>query len=111
MAKYFGKIGFLQTKETSDGVYEEDITERNYYGDVLNYYVRPSESSDGFNDNIRINNKISIISDSFAVRNLGYMKYATWKGACWKIHSAEVIFPRIILTLGDLYNEPTKTTS
>lgn len=111
MAKYFGKIGYLQTIETSDGVYEEKLTERNYYGDVLNYYIRPSENSGGFNDNIRVNNKISIVSDSFAIENLGYMKYITWKGTMWKIHSAEVAFPRIILTLGDLYNVQTERTT
>ena len=107
MAKYFGKIGYFQTVEASDGVYEERITERNYYGDVLNYYVKPSDNSDGLNENIRINNKISIVSDSFAIENIGYMKYLTWRGTRWKIQTAEIAFPRIILTLGDLYNEPT----
>lgn len=107
MAKYFGKIGYLFTAEKEDGVYEEQTEVRSYYGDVLNYYIRPSENSDGLNDNIRINNKISIISDSFAIENLGYMKYIEWKGTYWKIRSVEIEFPRIILTLGDLYNEPT----
>lgn len=107
MAKYFGKIGYLLTVEKEDGVYEEQTAVRSYYGDVLNYYMKPSENSDGLNDNIRVNNKISIISDSFAIDNLGYMKYIEWKGTKWKIRSAEIEFPRIILTLGDLYNEPT----
>lgn len=107
MAKYFGKIGYLRTEETSDGVYEEKITEKSYYGDVLNYYVKPSESSDGLNDNVRVSNKISIVSDSFAIKNVGYMKYLIWKGTRWKIQTAEIAYPRIILTLGDLYNEQT----
>lgn len=104
MAKYFGKIGYVYTEETSDGVYEEQAIERSYYGDVLNYYVKPSENANGLNDNVRLNNKISIISDSFAVSHLGYMKYLEWNGSKWKIQSAEIMFPRIILTLGDLYN-------
>lgn len=107
MAKYYGKIGYAEVIETVPGVYEEQITERSYYGDVINYHVKPSDNADGLNDNIRISNKISIVSDSFAMEHIGYMKYLTWKGSRWKIQSAEIAFPRITLTLGDLYNEQT----
>ena len=107
MAKYYGKIGYSQTVETAEGVYEEQIVERSYYGDVVNYYVKPSESSEGLNSNVRVSNKISIVSDSFAMKHVGYMKYLVWKGIRWKIQTAEIAFPRILLTLGDLYNEPS----
>ena len=32
--KYYGKIGYGATEETRPGVYEERITEREYYGEV-----------------------------------------------------------------------------
>lgn len=95
------------TKETTPGVYEETIVEKNYYGDILSCYIRPSESTDNLHDNIRINNKISIISDSFAMSNYGYMKYLTMGGIAWKITNVEVVYPRLILTIGEIYNGPT----
>lgn len=95
------------TAETVPGVYEEKVTERSYYGDVLSYYLRPSDPADKLNDDIRVNNKISIVSDSFAMENFGYIKYLRWGGAAWAISNVEVAYPRLILTLGGLYNGPT----
>ena len=111
MAKFFGKIGYLQTAEKVPGVYSEEITEQSYYGDVLSYYIRPSEKGEGLNDNVRLNNKVSIVSDSFAMDNIGYMKYVVWGKTCWKITNVEVSYPRLILTLGEQYNGPTAETT
>lgn len=111
MGKYFGAVGYFLTEETTPGVYEETIVEKNYYGDTLSYYIRPSESTDSLHDNIRINNKISIISDSFAMHNLGYMKYLKWGNVAWKISNVEVVYPRLILTIGEIYNGPTAETT
>ena len=35
MAKWFGTIGFADTVEIRPGVWEEQITEAKYYGDVI----------------------------------------------------------------------------
>lgn len=107
MAKYYGAIGFLRTVEDpkSKGVWVEEITERNYYGDVLSNRYK-SENGTGLNDDVAIQNTISILGDSFANKNLGYMKYLTWMGSKWKISSIEVAYPRLILSIGGLYNGP-----
>ena len=107
MAKYFGKVGYLQTEETVPGVFSEHIEERNYYGDILSNYIKTSETGEGLNDNLRLNHKISIVSDSFAMNNFGYMKYLTMGGVRWTITNVEVAYPRLILTVGEVYNGPT----
>ena len=103
MAKIYGKIGYGQTVETSDGVYEETITIRNYYGELLRN-SRTLQSSDSVNDNINIANQISIIADPFANNNFHSMRYIEFRGSKWKITNVEVQYPRLILTIGGVYN-------
>lgn len=103
MAKWFGKIGFAETKETTPGVWEEQITEREYFGD-LTRNTRRLQSSENLNDNITIANEISIISDPFANQNFHAMRYVEFMGTKWKVSTVEVQYPRLILSLGDIYN-------
>lgn len=104
MPKYFGKIGFMETRETAPDVWTEEITEREYSGDVLRVQKR-WQGSDHLNDNLAINNRISILSDPFAYNNFQSIRYATWMGAKWKVTSVEVAYPRLLLDLGGVYNE------
>ena len=104
MAKFFGKIGYAETKQTSPGVWEEEITERDYFGD-LTRNTRRLQSSGNLNDNIVVANDISIIADPFANQNFHSMRYVEFMGTKWKISNVEVQYPRLILTLGDQYNE------
>ena len=103
MAKYYGVIGYADTVETAPGVYEEQITERNYYGELVRN-TRRLQTSDQVNDNINIANEISIIADPFATQNFHAMRYIEFMGAKWKITNVEVRYPRLILTIGGLYN-------
>lgn len=103
MAKYYGVIGYAETVETAPGVYEEQITERNYYGELVRN-TRRLQTSDRVNDNINIANEISIIADPFATQNFHAMRYIEFMGAKWKITNVEVRYPRLILTIGGLYN-------
>lgn len=106
MAKFYGVIGYGETKETSLGVWEEVITERNYYGDVLQF-SRRWDSGENLNDNLNVSNRISIVADPFAYSNFHLMRYVVWQGAKWKITNIEVQYPRMILTIGGVYNEQT----
>lgn len=103
MAKWFGTIGFAETVETSPGVWEEQITKRNYYGD-LTRNTRRLQSADKLNDDIVINNELSIVSDPYANEHFYNMRYVEFQGAVWKITNVEVQYPRLILSLGGLYN-------
>ena len=103
MAKWCGKVGYAITAETEPGLWEPVIVERKYYGDLIsNRWKR--QNSGGINDDINISNSISIIADPFANQNLGYMAYVEYMGTKWKISDVEIQFPRLILTVGGLYN-------
>ena len=103
MAKFYGKIGYAVTEETTPGVWVEQITERSYYGDIVRN-TRRLQASENLNDNINISNEISIVADPYANQNFQLMRYVEFMGAKWKISNVEVKYPRLILTIGGLYN-------
>ena len=104
MAKFYGEIGFGTSIETSPGVYEDQVTTRNYYGDLIKN-TRRLESSGSVNDDVNISNQISIVTDPYANENFYAMRYVKFMGAKWKISDVEVQYPRLILTIGGVYNE------
>lgn len=103
MAKFYGVIGYAVTKMTEQGIYEEQIVETEYVGDVIRNTRRLREGSK-INDDINISNQISIIADPYAANNFHTMRYVVFMGAKWKISEVDVQYPRLILTLGGLYN-------
>lgn len=103
MAKFFGKIGFVQTVETEPGVWEEEATERNYRGDLVRVARRLS-TSNSVNDNITVSNQINIVADPYAQLNFLYIKYVVYLGVKWKVDNVEVQYPKLILTMGEKYN-------
>lgn len=103
MAKWYGTVGYSTTSETTPGVWSEEILERPYYGDLDRNIYHPS-SSDKVNDDIIVNNQISIVADAYAYENFQHMKYVTFMGAKRKISSVEVRHPRLVLVIGGLYN-------
>ena len=96
MAKFYGVIGYAVTEETKPGVWAERIIERMYYGD-LTRNTRRLQSAEQLNDN-------SIVADPFANENFHSMRYVEFMGAKWKVTSVEVQYPRLILTVGGVYN-------
>lgn len=105
MAKFYGKIGYIQTVESEPGYWEEKAIEREYYGDITRNISRYQEINQ-VNDNIVINNMLSVVADPYANENFQHMRYVVWMGTKWKITNVEVQYPRIILNLGGVYNEP-----
>jgi len=104
MAKYAGKIGFVETIETRPGVWEEKVVaEPEYYGDILRQ-SRMWQGSENLNDDLNVSNQISIVADPYAFHHFHSMRYIYWFGTRWKISNVEVKFPRLILTLGGVYN-------
>lgn len=103
MNKFYGKIGYAITKETTPGVWVEQIVERSYYGDVIRN-IRRLQSSENLNDDINVSNEISIVADAFANQNFHSMRYVEYMGTKWKVSSIEVKYPRLILSMGGVYN-------
>lgn len=103
MAKFYGAIGFAETVETDPGVWEEKIVEHSYSGDLIRN-IRKLEPASSVNDNVNITNEISIVADPYAEQNMYAMRYVVFKGSKWKISSVEVNYPRLLLSIGGLYN-------
>lgn len=105
MARWSGIVGYeLEQTETKPGVWTDTIAERPYKGDTIRLSSRWSTNSDSVNDDLTIDNQISIVADQFAYKNFTSMKYIEFMGAKWKITNIEVRRPRLILTIGGLYN-------
>ena len=103
MAKFYGNVGYIKSVEIEPGIWDNKVTECPYFGDVIRNTSR-FQSSGEVNDDITTNNNISILADPYANENFHYMRYVEFMGAKWKIINAEVKCPRIILTLGGVYN-------
>lgn len=103
MAKFYGVIGYVETSETSPGVWTETVTERTYSGDVLKN-VKRWQASERLNDDLVVNNLISILADPFTYEHAHAIRYVKWLGASWKVTNVEVQRPRLILTIGGVYN-------
>lgn len=106
--KFYGPVGYGVTEESSPGVWTDQIVERNYFGDVLKNYKK-SSTGESINDNIEVSNNISIISDPYALNHFHTIKYVKWMGAAWKVSAVDVQYPRLILTIGGVYNGETLT--
>ena len=107
--KFHGIIGYATVREGTGeniGIDEDVIEERPYFGDVLRN-SRKYEKGESVLDELRIDNKISVVADAYAWDNFFKMKYVQWMGALWKITNVEVERPRLILTIGGVYNGPT----
>lgn len=108
--KFYGPVGYAQTVETVPGVHKEVITERNYSGDVEKNIAKWRDG-EHLNVNLDVSNRLSIIADPFAYENFHLMRYIQWMGAKWEIISVSVLRPRLILTIGGVYNEQTPGTT
>lgn len=102
MAKFYGVVGYIINELLRPGVWEEQVTERTYSGDILRSSVQ-AQASGGVNDNFTLANDISIISDPFANRNFQFIRYVEVSGTKWKIVKVDIRYPRLILTTGGLY--------
>lgn len=110
MSKWFGMVGYGITSEDTPGVWKLEIIERPYYGDITRT-VASYQQGDGLNDDIVLKNDISIIADPYALQNFASMRYVIIGGARWKVRSVEVQRPRLVISLGGVYNGPTPDTS
>lgn len=106
MARFHGEVGYGNPQETAPGVWTNVITEFPYTGDVIRN-TRKLESGEGLNDDITVGNSISILADQFAIDNFHKIKYVRWMGEDWTVTNVEVRFPRLILSLGGVYNGTT----
>lgn len=104
MARFSGKIGYVEYSETSPGVWTSpDIIERQYYGDLVKH-SRKWGPSDVANSNIVFSQDISIVADPYLYEHLHNMRYVIFQGVKWSIASFEIDRPRVRITMGEEYH-------
>lgn len=107
MNKWYGVIGFAEeTIETAPSVFEESIVEKKYYGDVKKNNRRYA-LTDTVNGNITVSNQLSVISDPYIQNHFYSIRYVTFQGVKWTVTNVDVEWPRLILTLGGVWNGPS----
>ena len=108
MARFYGEVGYGESIETppQSGIWVDKITEFEYQGDVIRD-TRQLAQGQQVNEDITVNNAISIVADEYATANFFNIKYVRWMGVLWIVTSVEVRAPRLILNLGSVYSGPT----
>lgn len=101
--RFHDKVGFVDGEvETRPGVWEPNIVERFYYGDVLKDYRR-WENGYSSNDTLAVANTISINADAYAYEHFDAIRYVYFGRAKWRVATVEISKPRIKLTIGGVY--------
>lgn len=102
MSRFSGKLGFVMTRETEEGVWLEDFVELPVKGVIRSLYVR-NDNSASVNTNLRLTNEISVLMDSNIQAYIQTLKYVVWKGSKWEVQSIGVNYPRLTVNLGGPY--------
>ena len=102
MARFLDKVGFAPEAELVDDVWTASIVERPYKGEVLEE-TRSLEPSEKVEDNIRLQNRIRIIGDAFALQNFSNIRYVLLHGTRWTVNTVSVERPTLLLSLGGVY--------
>lgn len=109
MAKFAGGIGYGESVEKAPGVWEDNIVEYPYFGDVIRN-TRKLSDGQSVNNDISVNNSISIVADAYANEHFFAIRYIRWAGTLWTVTDVEVQRPRLLLRLGGVYNGPEAPT-
>lgn len=106
MSKRFsGAVGYGTSEQTAPGVWEDKISERQYFGDVIRN-SRNERSAEKVNAEIVVSNSISIVADAYANDHFFDIRYVMWMGKPWIVSEVLVEAPRLVLRLGGVYNGP-----
>ena len=108
MARFSGNVGFIENTETGVSKWTNNETVRHYFGDVQRL-VKRTENGQGVNSDLNISNEISIVADPYAREHFFAIQWVEWQGVKWKVNSAEVLYPRLILSLGGIWHGDTET--
>ncbi len=103
--KFYGAVGYGQNVESTPGVWADEITEVTYLGDVVRNTRRLVDGTK-VNDDLTVGNLISIVADAYALENFFAIRYVVWNNIRWVVSNVEVQSPRLLLTLGVVYNGP-----
>lgn len=107
--RFHGPVGYAHDNVESfpgSGVWVDKVVEKNLYGNVTRN-TRGIDTGDQVNPDVNVSNSISVVADAYAMEHFFKIRYVRWAGVLWNVTSVEVQSPRLILSLGSVYNGPT----
>jgi hypothetical protein len=105
--KYSGKFGISTgQEETSPGVRDDVIVERDYIGDVIQETENVVVEGEVL-PTMRTTTSFSVISDGVLKEHYRDLRYVTYAGERWSIASVVLQPPRLVVYIGEVYNGPT----
>lgn len=105
MTKFSGAVGYGTSTELSPGVWDDVMTERQAYGDVKRN-ARTFVEGRSINDDLVVNNSISIVLDAYSSEHFHNIRYVLWGGVRWKVTEVTEERPRLLLRLGGKWDGP-----
>lgn len=110
MARFSDVVGYATQIETAPGIWTDLVVEKRFTGDVIRN-TRKMRDGESVNNDISVQNSISIVADAYVSENFLAIKYVKWSGVYWTVTDVEVQRPRLILRLGGVYNGPRPAPS
>ena len=110
MAKYKGLIGFVSNEEIEPGIWEDVVTEKKHRGEILKNNQRFAVANTTSGE-LKITNQFSIVGTSYAFDHISDIRYLEWRGNRWVVDTVGIEYPRLVITIGGLYNGPKATTT
>lgn len=106
MSRFYGIVGYTSDEIQGTDIHVNVPVEKPYKGDLIKN-SRRLENGIGVNDDIKLSNQISIVADPYAINHMHTIRYVKWRGGVWKVDLVDYEPPRLILTLGGVYNGET----
>jgi hypothetical protein len=109
MSKYAGLVGYVTQEESVPGVWSQVEKTSTMKGDIIR---QSSTNGNGarisdtgkINDDISLSHRVSLLGDAYAFNNYYAIKWIKIDGHKWQVTSVELQRPRIIITVGGLWN-------
>lgn len=109
MTKFTGLVGYVTQEETAPGVWSPVESPKMMRGDIIR---QSSTNGNGervrdtgkVNDDISLNHRVSLLGDAYAFDKYYNIKWIMIDNLKWEVSSVEIQRPRIIVSLGGLWN-------
>jgi len=103
MAKFSGLVGYVTQSETSPGVWSSVENSIMMKGDIIRQSSN-SQNGDKVNSDVFLNHRVSLVGDAYSFGNYYNIRWIEVDGLKWEVSSVEIQRPRIILSLGGVWN-------
>lgn len=104
MARFTGLVGYVTQEESVPGVWSPVETQKMMKGDMIRQ-SSSGQNGDKVHSDISLNHRVSLLGDSYAFNNYYNLKWIMVNGRKWEVSSVEIQRPRIIVSIGGLWNE------